>query len=247
MNQCNLIIDIGNTFIKLAVYQNQNLKYVVSKRKVLVGDIKKLNKKYGFKHAVLSTVRLNNPQFVQHLSKNYHLLILSHKTKLPIVNNYGTPMTLGLDRLAGVVGAHLKYPKKKVLLVDMGTCIKYDYIDDNGIYLGGNIAPGLEMRLESMHVMTSKLPRVKRSKKNELLGNSTTKALQNGAVLGIKCEIEGFIKTLTKKKGKIKVILTGGDAEYFGEMIESKIFVIPNLVLSGLNEILLFNLDKNPS
>lgn len=237
----NLIVDIGNSFIKLAVYKDRVLVFKKSLKTVLVRDIKAIYKKYGFNHVIVSTVRQNNPRFVQHLNKNYHLLLLSHKTKIPIENTYKTPKTLGLDRLAGAVGGFNVFPKKNVLIVDLGTCAKYDFVDKDGVYHGGNIAPGLEMRLESMHILTSKLPRVKRSKKNEILGKSTTEALQNGGVFGLKSEIEGFIKTLTKKKGKITVILTGGDAEYFGEMIESKIFVLPNLVLSGLNEILLYN------
>jgi len=241
MQSCNLIIDIGNSFIKLAVYIDNKIVFKQSRKNYLVRDIKAFQRKYGFKDVILSTVRQNNPRFVQHLDKNYHLLLLSYKTKLPIINAYKTPKTLGLDRLAGAVGGFKAFPKKDVLVIDLGTCAKYDYIDKEGIYHGGNIAPGLEMRLESMHILTSKLPRVERNYKNNLLGKSTTEALQNGAILGLKSEIEGFIKTLTKKRGKITVILTGGDAEYFGEMIESKIFVLPNVVLNGLNEILLYN------
>lgn len=238
----HLVIDIGNSFIKLAVYKNRKQIYKTIREKVLVSDIKKWNKKFGFNKAILSTVRKSKPAFIQHLDKNYHLLILNHKTKVPVKVLYKTPQTLGLDRLAAAVGGYLK-SKKSVLVIDLGTCIKYDFVDKDGHYEGGNIAPGLEMRLQSMHEMTSKLPRVKKKRNKEALGKSTTEALQNGAIWGIKSEIEGFIKTLTNKKGKIKVILTGGDAEYFGEMIESRIFVIPNLVLDGLNEILLHNQD----
>jgi len=241
VSHCNLIVDIGNSFIKLAIYKGDKLVTKKSQKTVLVRDIKAIFKKYKFKNVIVSTVRQKNPRFVQHLSKNYHLLLLSYKTKTPIVNTYKTPKTLGLDRLAGAVGGFKKFQRKDVLIIDLGTCAKYDFVDKAGVYHGGNIAPGLEMRLESMHILTSKLPRVKRSNKNKTLGQTTTEALQNGAVLGLKSEIEGFIKTLTKKKGKITVILTGGDSEYFGEMIESKIFVLPNLVLDGLNEILLYN------
>jgi len=241
IQSCNLVVDIGNSFIKLAIYKGKKIVYKESKKVVLVRDIKAIQEKYGFENVILSSVREKSQRFVQHLVKNYHLLLLSHKTRIPIVNTYKTPKTLGLDRLASAVGGYKEFPNKNVLIVDLGTCAKYDFVDKEGVYLGGNIAPGLEMRLESMHILTSKLPRVKRNDKNSLLGKSTTEALQNGAVLGLKSEIEGFIKTLTKKKGKITVILTGGDAEYFGKLVESKIFVIPNLVLKGLNEILLYN------
>ena len=190
---------------------------------------------------IISSVRKEMPVAIQQLSKKYHHILLNYKTKIPIVNAYKTPRTLGLDRLAGAVGAHSLYPKKNILILDLGTCIKYDYIDKGGIYHGGNIAPGLNMRIESMHHFTSKLPLVKKKFNENIIGNSTISALQNGAVWGIKCEIEGFISYLTQKKQKFSTILTGGDAQYFGEIIDSKIFVVPNLVMIGLNEILLLN------
>ncbi len=157
---------------------------------------------------------------------------------LPIKNLYKTPKTLGMDRLAGVMGAQAMYPGKNVLVMDLGTCIKYDFIDAKGCYHGGNIAPGLSMRLSSMHEMTGKLPLVAAKFNKEVLGKSTTEAMQNGAVWGIKLEIEGFIKTLTEKWGDITIILSGGDSNYFGEIIESKIFVCPDLILIGLNQTL---------
>ena len=111
---------------------------------------------------------------------------------------YKTPATLGLDRLAAVVGAVNIYPKKNVLVIDIGTCMTYDYVDKYNNYHGGNISPGIELRLNAMHHFTSALPLVKRKKNKEMLGKSTKEAIQNGAVLGIKFEIERFIKTLTK-------------------------------------------------
>jgi type III pantothenate kinase len=243
MQKHSLIIDIGNSFIKCAVFRENEIVFYKRTKKLLVSDIKQLKSQFGFEKAIYSSVRKNNPKFVQHLIQNYHLLELKHNTKIPIVNLYKTPKTLGLDRLAAAVGGNAKFPNQNVLIIDLGTCIKYDFVDKDACYQGGNIAPGLEMRLESMHILTARLPKVKRKYNEGLLGKSTTEALQNGAVLGIKCEIEHFIKTLTKKTGKLKVILTGGDSKYFGEILESKIFVLPDLVLTGLNEILLFNQD----
>lgn len=240
----NLIIDIGNSSIKIAVFKKAKLVFFQRVQKLYVKEIKELNQKFGFSNVILSSVRKSLPRFIQHLKRNYHLLLLNHKTKVPIKVAYKTPQTLGLDRLAAAVGGAASFKKENVLIIDLGTCIKYDFVNAKGNYLGGNIAPGLEMRLKSMHHYTSKLPKVKRKWNKNMLGVSTKTALQNGAIWGIKCEIENFIKTLTKKKGKIKVILAGGDSEYFGEIIESRIFVFPNLVLRGLNEILLYNQVK---
>ena len=240
--QCYLIIDIGNSRIKLAVFRDDQIVFHKSYDKVLVRDLNTIRKKYPFENAIYSSVRKSQPGFVQHLKKNYHLLQLTSRTKIPLKNNYKTPGTLGMDRLATVIAANDLYPGKNNLVIDMGTCLKYDFVDKKGVYHGGNIAPGLEMRLESMHILTSKLPRVKRALPKELLGRTTREAMQNGAVLGIKLEIERFIKTLTAERGKINTILTGGDSKYFGEILESKIFVLPELVLFGLYKALRYNL-----
>lgn len=215
--------------------------YLKRLKKVLVKDIKSLRKKYPFERCIVSSVRKTKPYFLDYLTKHHGLITLSHKTKVPVTNNYGTPKTLGLDRLAAVVGAASEYPGERALVIDIGTCMTYDFIDEKKRYWGGNIAPGVELRLQAMHHFTSALPLVKRKWNPEILGSSTKTAIQNGAVWGIKLEIESFIKTLTSKKGHLHVILTGGDATYFGELIESEIFVAPNLLLKGLNEILKYN------
>lgn len=237
----NLIVDIGNSFIKLAIYENREIQFFKRYKTTLVKDITGIYKKFKFNKVIVSSVRKSNPYFVKHLKQKYKAHILSHKSKVPIVNKYGTPKTLGLDRLAAVVGAYKHYAGKNALVIDIGTCMTYDYIDSKGNYLGGNIAPGVELRLNAMHHFTSALPLIKRKYNKELLGKSTTTAIQNGAVWGVKLEIEGFIKTLTKKIGKLTVILTGGDAPFFGELIDSKIFVDSNLLFKGLNEIIEYN------
>ena len=238
----NLIIDIGNTFIKLAVYDGEDIVFLKRYKKVLVKDIKALYRRFPFEASIVSSVRKTAPYFLSYLTKHHNLLTLTHKTKVPITNLYGTPKTLGLDRLAAVVGAASAFPKKKCLVIDIGTCMTYDYIDNKGNYYGGNIAPGVELRLLSMHHFTSALPLIKRKWNADMLGKSTRTAIENGAVWGMKLEIESFIKTLTAKKGKITVLLTGGDASYFGEILDSEIFVASNLLLKGLHDILKFNL-----
>ena len=237
-----LIIDIGNTFIKLAIYDGGEIFHRVSKKKVLVKDIKALYSKYRFSAAIASSVRTKNAYFIDYLKREHNLMVLTHKTKVPISNLYKSPKTLGLDRLAAIVGAANMRPKKNCLVIDIGTCMTYDFIDDKRNYYGGNIAPGIELRLLSMHHFTSALPLIKRKWNENMLGDTTKSAIQNGAVWGMKLEIEAFIKTLTSKKGQLDVLLTGGDASYFGELIDSEIFVAPNLLLKGLHDILEYNL-----
>lgn len=237
----NLIVDIGNSFIKLAIFHADKEVYFKRYKKVLVRDLKALRKKYPFEKVISSSVRKTDPTFLRHLSSNYKYVVLSHKTQLPIKNNYKTPKTLGKDRLAVAGGAALLHKGKSALIIDIGTCVTYDFVDNKGQYWGGNISPGVELRLRAMHEFTSALPLVPRKGHKDILGKTTKEAIQNGAVWGLKLEIEGFIKTLTKERGKMLVILTGGDASYFGELLDSKIFVAPNFLLKSLNEILKYN------
>lgn len=240
-----LVIDIGNTRIKTTVFRNDKIVFSRVDKNILVRDIREIAGKYPFTHVIYSSVRKKEPRFLEHLKRHYSVFAFDNSIALPINNRYKTPATLGMDRLAGAVGAYNKFPDKNILIVDMGTCIKYDFLNAKGEFMGGNIAPGLEMRLESMHIMTSALPREKAQFNADLIGKTTSEALQNGAVWGIKLEIEKFIETLTAKVGQLHVILSGGDSKYFGEILESQIFVLPELVSFGLYKTLKYNILKS--
>ncbi len=209
-----------------------------SRKKWLVKDLKELKSKFDYNAGIISSVKKAEPKFRNYLDKNINLIVLSHTTKIPITNLYKTPKTLGKDRLAAVIGAHKNYKGNK-LVIDSGTCTKYDFIDKKGQYLGGNIAPGLEMRLQAMHHFTDKLPSVKVKQPKSILGTTTKEAINNGAVYGIILEIEAMISRLKAEKGQINVILTGGSASFLGQFVKSKIFVDTNLVMKGLNEIII--------
>ncbi len=237
----NLCIDIGNSFIKLAVIHENKVLHKDVVKKVYVANLKKLRNQYGFENAIVGASGNLPKTLIRHLDANYHLLVLDSETKLPIEIAYKTPKTLGRDRVAAVVGANVLYPEAYNTVIDIGTCITYDVITSDKVYLGGNIAPGVNLRLKSMNDYTARLPLVKRGKLDSLLGKTTEEALQNGATIGTLLEIESFIERIRKEYSNINVILTGGDAEFFGEKINSKIFVNPNLVLIGLNEIMNFN------
>lgn len=221
----------------MAIFDGQEMVYFKAKKKWLVGDLKKLLKKHPVDCSVISTVKNGQPRYCNYLSKNTHLIVLSHKTPVPITSKYGTPKTLGKDRLAAAIGAHAIFPKKNNAIIDIGTCVKFDYIDKNGTYFGGNISPGVEMRLKAMHHFTAALPSIKQKQPKNLLGLSTSEAMNNGAVLGVLFEIESFIRRLKAEKGAINVILTGGGASFFGEIVKSKIFVDSQIILKGLNKI----------
>lgn len=165
-------------------------------------------------------------------------------TPVPIENMYRTPETLGRDRLAGVVAASWMYPGANVLVIDAGTCITYDLLEESGKYLGGNISPGLDMRYHAMHHFTRRLPMVERANSISLLGETTEEALRNGGLTGVLMEMGGYMELLRKKYTGLNTLLTGGDAPYLSEHLRADLALEPHLILIGLNQILQFNVAK---
>jgi type III pantothenate kinase len=189
----------------------------------------------------MSSTRNIDWDVIDKAKEDIFIEILDHNTRVPIENKYETPQTLGKDRLAGVIGAHVKFKGSNVLVVDIGTCMTLDVIDAKGTYHGGNISPGVHLRMQAMHRYTDKLPLVDFAINEDEIGKTTVKAMQNGAIYGTIGEIESFIRRTKKKFGDLKVVFTGGDADKFANLAETKIFVLPYLILVGLNEIILNN------
>jgi len=176
------------------------------------------------------------------LKSQASFLELTTGTPLPIRLKYTTPETLGKDRVAAAVGAFHLFPKENCLVVDAGTCLTLDVVSAEGEFLGGNISPGIEMRLKAMHHFTAKLPLVEKVETlGDWLGDSTKNAMLNGAELGALLEVEGFIGWCQVKFPSLRVVLTGGDADFFVKHTKTKIFAHQNLVLIGLNQILQHN------
>jgi len=168
-----------------------------------------------------------------------HLAELTVKTPMPITTSYETPATLGVDRLAACAGAR-KYASGNLLVIDAGTCITYDLLTDKDEHLGGLICPGLEMRLQAMHTLTSKLPLVPFNKE-QLIGNSTQKCLQSGAANGTLAEMKGLIEGFNKDFENLSIIIGGGDAVFFDKNLELNTFVVSNLAVEGLHRIFKYN------
>ena len=189
--------------------------------------------------AIFSTVTEYDPEAIAILRQRLpYFLKFDHSSELPIKIGYATPETLGLDRIAAVVGAVMQCPDKAVLIVDAGTCVTYDLLTADGTFAGGNIAPGIRLRLRAMHEHTGKLPLIDDAGETPEIGFSTETAMRAGAVLGVAYEIEGYIARLNKVYPDLFVFLTGGDALKLAAKIKSRIFVDENLVLTGLNRIL---------
>jgi len=237
----NLCIDIGSTNIKLGIFSAKRLKQHLKFKKYIYQELDKVFEKYQIDRIILCTVRKRSARLVKYLEKRGALIELTEKTSLPITNKYGTPKTLGKDRLASAVGAYMRKPHQFHLMINTGTCITMDIMTDQGEYLGGNISPGMNLRIKAMHDYTANLPIVKPINPKVDFGYNTVTALQNGAVMGTILEVEAFISRMKAKYPLININLTGGYAEFLAKYLESKIFVRPYLVLEGLNEILLHN------
>ncbi len=241
----NLIIDAGNTKIKWAVFQNGQLVEKLISNTWEDIEVSALLKRFPeISRCILSSTRVEW-QRLEDIMQIYSISFfhLNQYTPLPIRISYKTPETLGFDRIAGVAGAQVAFPGEPVLVIDMGTAITYDFLSSEGLYSGGNISPGLEIRFRSLHRYTDNLPLVDFHEKFNLdqidaFGTSTEEAIQAGVLNGILYEIRSYINTLLNKYNGVRVLLTGGSSEYFVEKLKKTIFVDPNLVLNGLNHIL---------
>jgi type III pantothenate kinase len=236
----NLIIDIGNSSAKVGIFNQQELieKHVfasVAMLNLFLGN-------HSFKNSIISSVA-SNPEEIQQYIKAEKKFILTKNLPVPTTNLYATPSTLGVDRLAGVCGARQLFPGKNCLVIDAGTCITYDFIDKEGNYHGGGISPGLSMRFQAVNTFTAKLPLVQAVKVPTLIGNSTESCIQSGVILGLTEEIKGFIRLYEQEFEDLKVVLCGGDTVFFENQLKGSIFAVPELVLSGLNSILDYNVN----
>lgn len=241
----NLIIDIGNTLAKLVAFDGDSpLEEIKTSNDNLEG-LSAFIKKYKFRRGIVASVIDMAPAVMKQLdSLDFPVLFFSASTPIPITNRYRTPETLGSDRLAAAIGAHMQYPDRNILVIDAGTCLTYEFIDSEGNYWGGNITSGLQMRLKAMHTFTARLPLVDRKGTVPEVGYDTETAMRAGVIMGMTFEIEGYIRHFRKKYPDLLVFLTGGDDFNFDSSIKNIIFADKYLVPRGLNRILNFNNEK---
>ncbi|GAA4849897.1 type III pantothenate kinase [Algivirga pacifica] len=236
-------IDFGNTYGKVGIFYKDELIKVYSR--LTASDVKNCLQNYVIEEAIICNVGENKDFLTEELLTFIPFVMsFNHKTSLPIHNLYTTPHTLGLDRLAGVMGAKVHFPEDACLVIDMGTCVTFDFIDEHNQYHGGSISPGLSMRFKALEAFTARLPLCSTNPEIGLIGNSTEQSIQSGVYHGLKAEIIGIIQHYQEKFGKIKVILCGGDGIYFEKALKPFIFADYHLIHYGLNRILRTN-EKN--
>jgi type III pantothenate kinase len=236
----SVAIDIGNTGVKYGIFEEDALvsQGYFKEQEGLPQELQS----QSFDHAILASVSGDLEQIKAGLTVTGSTIVLSAQTALPVSNDYKTPETLGVDRIAGAVAAHYFFPGRNCLVIDAGTAITYDFTDAQGYYQGGGIAPGIRMKFKALHNFTGRLPLVQEIKADfPLIGKTTQESLESGVLAGTVAEVAGMIQAYRQKTDHLVVILCGGDAGFFESTIKHPIFVIPELVLIGLQRILRHN------
>jgi type III pantothenate kinase len=239
----NLIVDVGNTYVKFAIYQNENLIHKISFQLSEFEKQYKLLKKHfpKLKSAIISSVGRLSKKQIKIIYDDLNVLELSSKTKLPFNNLYKSPKTLGADRIALVSASVQKFPDKNVLIIDAGSCITYDFITEENNYLGGAISPGVRLRYRALNNLIANLPLLETHQPKKIIGDSTEASIHSGVVFGVVKEIDGIIHQYKGEYPDLTVILTGGDAKFLLNQLKNSIFANSNFLLEGLNYILDYN------
>ena len=238
----NLVVDIGNSLHKLAVFDLSNqMVYFTSVPHLSFELIQHVFKSYSIENIMISSVGKVDQSILSYLQYNSNFIPFTRQGKLPISIDYSNSETLGLDRIANAVASATLFPNQNCLSIQAGTCLVYDFINSEGVFQGGAISPGIQMRFKSLHDYTAHLPLESFEKIDYFLGQSTQQSIKSGVINGTIFEIEGQISAYKTNYSDLKVILTGGDMPYLQNSIKNQIFATPNLVLIGLNKILNLN------
>jgi type III pantothenate kinase len=238
----NIIIDLGNSYIKMALFDHDQLKQVIISPK---GDYSQINSMFATANcqsAIISSV-IEIPSNLINKIKNHcsKVILFNGNLKTLLKNKYKSRDTLGMDRLALATGSALQFKGKNVLIIDAGSCITYDFISSKGEYYGGGISPGIDMRFKSLNIFTEKLPLIPKENISYVTGRNTNESILSGVMNGVYAEINSAVEYYKRKYKNLKVVLTGGDAIFLAKKIKSRTFAEPNFLLICLNQILLNN------
>jgi len=237
----NLILDIGNTSAKAAIYKGHSLVKKERFETFNLASLKSFIGKSNPDRAIISSVATDSAELIalvkESINNVHHL---TWRSEYPFKVRYSTPETLGVDRLAAAAGALLKFVGHDLLVIDAGSAVTFDIVT-GGEYIGGSISPGLTMRLRALHEFTGRLPLAELSESFSFPGTSTLDAIAGGVLMGLVFEINEYIRTFEKKHTDFEIILTGGDSEYLKDKINYQFTYMPDIVMDGLNYILEYN------
>jgi type III pantothenate kinase len=229
-----LCFDFGNTRRKAAIFRNGEIDKVIVMEDDSNESVQAIIDTYRPDKSILSSVIEHNAGMEELLAKHSQFHKLSHLTKLPFTTPVGKPQTIGADRLALTAATVYFYPKKNNLVIALGSCITYNFVNKYHEFVGGGISPGMEMRLKSLNHFTAKLPLVQADSNVPLMGYDTASNILSGVVLGMAKEIDGFVEAYAEKYGNFNVLLTGGDLVHLASHLKNKIFADPDLIFKGL-------------
>ena len=235
----NVAIDSGNTFAKIGWFDEDKL--VRLETKLIWSEMIREIQNDIPERIIYSSVNKSFEEFERALQLNVPVLNLSSETSIPIKKEYKTPETLGADRVAAAIGANWLFPEKDLVVIDMGTCITYDFVDKAGAFQGGLISPGVKMRFAALNSFTKRLPLIEPVLEPDLIGKSTKEAIESGVMNGVLAEMEGIVNRYRHISPALCVVICGGDTTFFESSLKPPIFVVPQLVLIGLNRILRYN------
>ncbi len=237
----NFVLDLGNTCVKAGLFTGRTLEKSFLFDKNEANEIKKvIAETTDIKFSIISSVISHSKEIVNVLQNKTICIDFDLNTRLPFKISYSTPETLGKDRIAAVAGAIALYPGKPLLVIDAGTCMKYNFVNTQGEFIGGAISPGLDMRFKALNVFTDRLPHLSYEKEFiNVIGSSTKGSILSGVQQGLLFEAEGYIKRFKDKNKEGIVVGTGGNLSFLEDGLKNSIFAAPDLILSGLNEILL--------
>lgn len=239
----NLIIDTGNTAVKLAVFSKKNIIFNITvEYDNFISEVENIFSLHPkINQAIISSTKNIEEKITKVIKTFCSLHTLSHESRVPFTNAYVAPKSLGVDRIVLASAAFNYNPNGNTLVIDAGTCITYDFINGVGVYLGGAISPGVVMRYKAMHRQTDKLPLLHRKDPLDIIGNSTETSMHSGVVNGVCAEIDGVIQQYKARFADLTVILTGGDAQFLSNRLKNTIFANSNFLLEGLNDLLEYN------
>jgi len=236
MSNKKLVVDIGNTNLKYAFFEGNEIVHKGVGFENLLDVISIMQ----YSNAIVASVaEISTTKKVLDVLES--VILATNLIKLPIKNNYKTPQTLGMDRLANAVAVSFLAQEHPALSVDIGTCLKFDFVDVTGTYQGGSISPGLRMRFKAMHKYTANLPMIDSWSNKKLIGTTTEESLISGVLIGMENEIFATIQRYQSQEKDLRIFMTGGDLKYFDFELKNPIFAHENLTLLGLKLIL----DKN--
>jgi type III pantothenate kinase len=229
-----ICFDFGNTRLKAAIFKEAALETLLEVETGTTEAIEKLLQKFAPEKTILSSVIHHDKAIENLLDKHTKFHLLGPNTQLNFTTPVGKPETIGADRLALIAAAVAAFPKEHNLVISLGTCITYNFVNNEAAFLGGSISPGMQMRFKAMHEHTAFLPLIEPSSDFPLVGYDTKTNLLSGVILGMAAEIDGIISAYEEKYAKFNVLLTGGDICYFVPHLKKRIFADQNLIFKGL-------------